>query len=87
MPTITLTAKRQATFPVETCAALGLKPGDTVDLEPRIVGGEKVWLLRTKPVHVRKWVGSLADFGRRAGTHDMDAIRASIAVGRSKKSE
>lgn len=82
MPTITLTAKRQATFPVETCTALGLQPGDTVDLEPSTIAGEKVWLLRPKPVYARKWAGSLIAYGRRASTHDMDAIRTSIAAGR-----
>ena len=82
MPTITLTAKRQATFPVETCTALGLQPGDTVDLEPSTIAGEKVWLLRPKPVYPRKWAGSLIAYDRRASTHDMDAIRTSIAAGR-----
>jgi len=36
-------AKRQATFPVETCQALGLKPGDLIELEAREEAGEQVW--------------------------------------------
>lgn len=40
MPVLTLTSKRQATFPKETCESLGLKPGDLIELEPRDEGGK-----------------------------------------------
>ena len=84
MPTLTLTAKRQATFPVETCDALGLKPGDVVDLEPRDENGDRLWLLRARPARRRAWVGSLKRAAVPARIHSMDAIRKSIAAGRRR---
>lgn len=84
MPTLTLTAKRQATFPVETCRLLGLQPGDTVELEARDEGAEKVWVLRPRPARARRWVGSLKGFGSKATDHSLESVRASIAAGRKK---
>ena len=84
MPTLTLTAKRQATFPLETCQALGLRPGDTVELEARDEVAGKVWVLRPRPSRSRRWVGSLAAFGGVATDHSLEAIRSSIAAGRKK---
>jgi len=84
MPHLTLTTKRQATFPTETCEALGLKPGDVVDLEPRDENGERLWLLRPRPARPRAWVGSLKRVVRPVKSHSMTAIRRSIAAGRRK---
>jgi bifunctional DNA-binding transcriptional regulator/antitoxin component of YhaV-PrlF toxin-antitoxin module len=84
MPHVRLTSKRQATFPVETCEALGLKPGDILELEPRIEHGERLWLLRARPGRSRGWVGSLGPCIASVRSHSMAAIRRSIAAGRKK---
>lgn len=85
MPTLTLTTKRQATFPLETCQSLGLKPGDVVDLEARDGTSGREWVLRPRPARVRKWLGSLEDYGRKTDTHAMESVRASIAAGRKRQ--
>ena len=84
MPTLTLTAKRQATFPRATCKSLGLKPGDVVELESRDDANGRVWVLRPKPARARRWIGSLGAFGRVASDHSMAAVRASVAAGRKR---
>ena len=83
MTTLTLTSKRQATFPKETCEALGLKPGDVIALEPRHEGDRKVWVLRPQPVRNREWVGCLGARARKVEDHSLAAIRESIAAGRN----
>ena len=85
MPTMTLTAKRQATFPLETCKSLGLKPGDVVELEARDDADGRVWVLRPRPARAREWFGCLDAFGREAADHSMEAVRASIAAGKKKE--
>lgn len=82
MPTLTLTSKRQATFPKETCEALGLKPGDAIELEARDEGGTRVWVLRPQPARSRHWVGCLESHAGKARDHSMAAIRESIEAGR-----
>lgn len=82
MTTLTLTSKRQATFPKETCESLGLKPGDVIELEPRDEGGTKVWLLRPHPARPRAWVGCLGSRAKKVADHSLEAIRESIAAGR-----
>lgn len=81
MPTLTLTSKRQATFPKETCESLGLKPGDVIELEPRDDGGTKVRVLRPQPARARTWVGCLGPRARKVRDHSLAAIRASIEAG------
>lgn len=82
MPILTLTSKRQATFPKETCEALGLKPGDVIELELRDDGGQKIWVLRPQPARTRSWVGCLGSRARPVTDHSLAAIRESIAAGR-----
>jgi bifunctional DNA-binding transcriptional regulator/antitoxin component of YhaV-PrlF toxin-antitoxin module len=82
MTTLTLTSKRQATFPKETCDALGLKPGDVIELEARQEGGVKVWVLRPQAARTREWLGCLGSHAKKVTSHSMDAIRESIAAGR-----
>jgi bifunctional DNA-binding transcriptional regulator/antitoxin component of YhaV-PrlF toxin-antitoxin module len=82
MPTLKLTAKRQATFPKETCEALRVGPGDVIDLERRDERGETLWVLRPKKPAPRKWVARLAGRVKPGTSHSMDAIRKSIAAGR-----
>jgi bifunctional DNA-binding transcriptional regulator/antitoxin component of YhaV-PrlF toxin-antitoxin module len=85
MTTLTLTVKRQATFPKKTCQSLGLKPGDVVELEARDEASGRVWVLRPRPVRARRWIGSLETYGRQAADHSLEAIRNSIATGRKKE--
>lgn len=82
MTTLTLTSKRQATFPKETCESLGLKPGDVIELELRNEGGAKVWVLRPQPVRIREWVGCLGSRAKKVTDHSLAAIRESIVAGR-----
>jgi bifunctional DNA-binding transcriptional regulator/antitoxin component of YhaV-PrlF toxin-antitoxin module len=82
MTTLTLTSKRQATFPKETCESLGLKPGDVIELEPRNEEGTRIWVLRPQPNRTRKWVGCLRSRAKKVTDHSLAAIRESIATGR-----
>jgi len=82
MATLTLTSKRQATFPKETCDSLGLKPGDVIELEPRDEGGTKVWVLRPQTARTREWLGCLGSRAKKVTSHSLAAIRESIAAGR-----
>ena len=84
MPHLKLTAKRQATLPVDTCDALGVKPGDLIALESRVENGERIWVLRPTPGRARPWVGCLTSHARPVRTHAMTAIRRSIAAARKK---
>ena len=84
MPSLKITTKRQATFPVETCDALRIGPGDIVDVEPRVIDDEQVWILRPRRTPDRSWIGSLRDQAR-AQDHSMESIRRSIAEGRKKE--
>ena len=79
---ITMTAKRQATFPRAVCDELHLQPGDQVLLERRQLDGETVWVLRPKIIDW-SWVGSVAT--RPGVSHELGAIRASIARGRGRR--
>ena len=77
-----LTSKRQATFPKEVCKSLGLKPGDVIQLEPRVEDGEKVWVLRPQHGRGRRWVGCLGARTKKVTGHSLEAVRESIAAGR-----
>ena len=85
MPSLKITAKRQATFPVETCNALRIGPGDIVDVEPRVIDDEQVWILRPRKTPDRSWIGSLRNEACTPENHSMESIRRSIAEGRKKE--
>jgi bifunctional DNA-binding transcriptional regulator/antitoxin component of YhaV-PrlF toxin-antitoxin module len=85
MTTLTLTSKRQATFPKETCESLGLKPGDVIELESRDEKGVRVWVLRPRSTRQREWVGCLGAQARKVTSHSLAAIRESIAAGRKSR--
>ena len=78
--TATLSTRRQATFPVATCAAMNLKPGDTVVFERRVIDGDPVWVVRT-PEPDWSWFGAAHAYAQ-GKSHDMVAVRRSIAEGR-----
>jgi bifunctional DNA-binding transcriptional regulator/antitoxin component of YhaV-PrlF toxin-antitoxin module len=82
MTTLTLTSKRQATFPKETCESLGLKPGDVIELDSREEGGTRIWVLRPPSTRTRAWVGCLGSRAKNVADHSIKAIRTSIAAGR-----
>lgn len=82
MPSLKLTSKRQATFPQETCEALRVGPGDVIELEARVIEGERVWLLRPKSPS-RPWLGMLRGKAKPVADHSLEAIRESIRQGRS----
>jgi AbrB family looped-hinge helix DNA binding protein len=84
MATIKLTSKRQATLPKEVCDQLGVGEGDQIELEPRVIGGETVWVLRPKSVDW-SWIGSVKVPAN--ASHDIDDIRASVAKGRRRDEE
>ena len=84
MTTVTLTSKRRATFPKETCEAIGLKPGDVIELDSRDEGGTKVWILRPRPALERGWMGCLTK-AKAVTDHSMEAVRESISAGRAGK--
>ncbi len=86
MPQIRLTSKRQATFPKEACEALRVVPGDLIEMEPGIVDGQKVYILRPKKVE-RPWLGFLTGKIGKVDDHSMEAIRESIAAGRKQSGE
>jgi len=48
MQSIRLTSKRQATFPVQLCQELGIKPGDDLILERKKIEGDITWILTPK---------------------------------------
>ncbi len=83
MKTIRLTSKRQATFPKELCEEMKLEPGDTVQVDARIVDGERVWVLRPAKGADRKWLGALARYAK-GKRHDMKSIRESIRKARKR---
>lgn len=86
MSKIKLTAKRQATFPSKVCQELGVAPGDELELKPAKVRGENVWILKAASKPRSKWIGSLNRYaGNARGDHSMEAVRESVAQGRSKK--
>lgn len=82
MATLTMTAKRQATFPKENCDALSLKPGDVIELESRDKGGIRVWVLPPPPTRKSAWIGCLRSQAKKAAAHSLSAVRESSAGGR-----
>ena len=76
MKSITVTAKRQATLPVELCEDLGIEPGDKIALERRTVDGEAVWVLRA-PGRDWSWFGGAKRYAE-GKTHRWDSIEKSV---------
>ncbi len=82
MAAIKLTAKRQATLPRRLCEELEVGPGDRIELERRVEGGEPIWIMRPRKVDW-SWIGTATVPAH--AVHDMPAIRASIARGRKRQ--
>jgi len=66
MAAIKLTAKRQATFPVEVCNELGVTSGDTLELLPLRHNNQKVWVLKPAVKSKSAWIGSLSKYATKA---------------------
>lgn len=77
METITLTSKRQATFPVKLCEELGVGPGDKLRLGRRMVEGKPAWVIHVPGSVDMSWLGALKEFAVDK-SHDMNDIRRSI---------
>lgn len=67
MPTMKLTAKRQATLPVAVCKQLGIGIGDTLELLPLRHDNQTVWALRPVPKVRSAWIGSLSRYAGKVG--------------------
>jgi len=76
-----ITAKHQATLPLENSEASRLGPGGMVDIEPRMIDSGRVLVPRQAPD--RSWVGLLKSQIQNQD-HSMDSIRRSIATGIAK---
>jgi len=83
--TLKLTSKRQATFPAALCDELGVRPGDELKLERKVLDGESAWIIQAKEKPEMPWFRALNAYAEAAG-HDMESIRASIgrATGEGK---
>jgi bifunctional DNA-binding transcriptional regulator/antitoxin component of YhaV-PrlF toxin-antitoxin module len=79
MHIVTITAKRQVTFPAALCRELGLATGTKVAVERRLVGKEVLWVLKG-PGPDWSWVGSLRRYAK-GKSHRLSDIRRSIARG------
>lgn len=81
---IRLTAKRQATFSVQVCQELGVKPGDRLRVERREIDGAPAWVLRPEVPVSTAWFGACRRYA--AGkSHALRDIRRSIARKRGAK--
>jgi bifunctional DNA-binding transcriptional regulator/antitoxin component of YhaV-PrlF toxin-antitoxin module len=83
--TLTLTSKRQATFPAKLCKELGVEPGGKIILERRNISGEPEWVLRTGQHLDNEWFGVLRRYAKNK-PHDMDSIRNRIGQKRAEES-
>ncbi|MBM4034774.1 MAG: AbrB/MazE/SpoVT family DNA-binding domain-containing protein [Planctomycetes bacterium] len=90
MASARMTAKRQITLPHALCEQMGLKRGDRLALEKRVVDGEELWVLRRAPIAGNglpppdfSWFGCLRRYAK-GKSHSMDAIRKSIAKAKKR---
>jgi bifunctional DNA-binding transcriptional regulator/antitoxin component of YhaV-PrlF toxin-antitoxin module len=79
MATLRVTAKRQATLPLALCEELGVKAGDTIEAERRVVGGKTLWVLRGRKPDW-SWFGVAKKYGE-GKSHRWKEIRRSIGRG------
>ena len=70
---ITLTAKRQATFPVEVCEAMRLKPGARLEI---VAGaGPDEWVIRPFRIRSERLAPLQGRLRRGAGSFDLARFR------------
>ena len=68
---VTITSKRQVTFPAHVLATLGAKPGDRLELQPSPDG----FLLRAKRVDVSRLAPLRGKLTKAARAFDIHAFR------------
>jgi len=81
MTLIRLTAKRQATLPRKLCEELRVRPGDALVVDARVVGGERVWVLKPADDLEAPWFGRLKRYAR-GKRHDLASVRKSVEKAR-----
>ncbi|MHB8762813.1 MAG: AbrB/MazE/SpoVT family DNA-binding domain-containing protein [Deferrisomatales bacterium] len=69
---VKVTAKRQVTFPAQVLEALGVKPGDRLEL----LEGPEGFLLRPQRVDASRLAPLRGKLRRGAGTFDLETFRA-----------
>ena len=70
---ITLTAKRQATFPAEVCEAMHLQPGARLELLPS--GRADEWIIRPFRIRAERLAPLKGKLRQGAGTFDLKTFR------------
>ena len=68
---IKLTAKRQVTIPARVLAALGVKPGDRLEIEE----GPNGFMLRPRPIDLTRLAGLRGKLRTGQGSFDLEAFR------------
>ena len=68
---VKITAKRQVTFPARVLDALGVKPGDRLELEE----GPDGFILRARRIDPSRLAPLRGNLPRGEGTFDLDAFR------------
>ncbi len=68
---IKITAKRQVTFPARVLAALGVKPGDRLEIEE----GPGGFMLRPRPIDLTRLGGLRGKLRKGQGSFDLEAFR------------
>ena len=81
MTLIRLTAKRQATLPRQLCEELRVRPGDALVVDARVVGGERVWVLKPAAAVDAPWFARLKRYAR-GKRHDLASVRKSVEKAR-----
>ena len=71
---ITLTAKRQATFPLEVCEAMHIEPGARLEILPGPQPDE--WLIRPFRIRSERLVPLKGQLRRGVGAFDLKAFGA-----------
>ncbi len=79
MASLIVTAKRQATLPAALCDELGVKPGDKIEAERRVVDNETVWVLRSRNSDW-SWFGAARKYSERK-SHRWEHVRRSVERG------
>ena len=68
---VKITAKRQVTFPARVLEALGVKPGDRIELEE----GPEGFVLRTRHIDRTRLAPLRGKLRRGQGTFDLETFR------------
>lgn len=81
MTLIRLTAKRQATLPRQLCEEMRLRAGDSLVVDARVVGGDRVWLLKPADRIETPWFARLKRYAT-GKKHDLASVRRSMEKAR-----